>query len=73
MSFSLHNTKIFIFIFIAAEFGLYVLIRQLVNGKEWITACEFQTSCSEAGIYKLQGGARRVGYARNYELRGPMR
>ncbi|KXN89616.1 hypothetical protein AN958_05483 [Leucoagaricus sp. SymC.cos] len=29
---------LFIFLFIAAEFGLYVLIRQLVNGKEWITA-----------------------------------
>ncbi|KAJ3576197.1 hypothetical protein NP233_g582 [Leucocoprinus birnbaumii] len=31
---------IFIFLFISAEFGLYVLIRQMVNGKEWITACE---------------------------------
>ncbi|KAF9453064.1 patatin-domain-containing protein [Macrolepiota fuliginosa MF-IS2] len=29
---------IFIFLFIAAEFGLYVLIRQVVNGKEWISA-----------------------------------
>lgn len=29
---------IFIFLFIAAEFGLYVLIRQLVNGKEWVYA-----------------------------------
>ncbi|KAL9712896.1 hypothetical protein Ac2012v2_004136 [Leucoagaricus gongylophorus] len=29
---------IFIFLFIAAEFNLYVLVRQLVNGKEWITA-----------------------------------
>jgi hypothetical protein len=25
-------------LFIAAEFGLYVIIRQLVNTKEWITA-----------------------------------
>ncbi|KAF8655297.1 hypothetical protein AX16_003196 [Volvariella volvacea WC 439] len=29
---------VFIFLFIAAEFGLYVLIRQLVNTKEWFTA-----------------------------------
>ncbi|KAL1717033.1 acyl transferase/acyl hydrolase/lysophospholipase [Schizophyllum commune] len=29
---------ILIFIFIAAEFGLYVLIRQVVNTKEWISA-----------------------------------
>ncbi|KAF9057597.1 acyl transferase/acyl hydrolase/lysophospholipase [Panaeolus papilionaceus] len=28
----------FIFIFIMAEFSLYVIIRQLVNAKEWITA-----------------------------------
>jgi len=28
----------FIFLLIAAEFGLYVVIRQLVNTKEWITA-----------------------------------
>ncbi|TFK43500.1 acyl transferase/acyl hydrolase/lysophospholipase [Crucibulum laeve] len=28
----------FIFLFITAEFGLYVLIRQLVNAKEWVTA-----------------------------------
>ncbi|KAF9485321.1 patatin-domain-containing protein [Pholiota conissans] len=29
----------FIFLFIMAEFGLYVIIRQLVNTKEWISAC----------------------------------
>ncbi|KAK1236604.1 hypothetical protein PQX77_000156 [Marasmius sp. AFHP31] len=29
---------IFIFVFITAEFGLYVFIRQVVNGKEWISA-----------------------------------
>ncbi|XP_006460313.1 hypothetical protein AGABI2DRAFT_117271 [Agaricus bisporus var. bisporus H97] len=29
---------LFIFLFIGAEFGLYVLVRQLVNGKEWISA-----------------------------------
>lgn len=29
-----------IFLFIAAEFSMYVLIRQLVNTKEWLIACE---------------------------------
>jgi len=24
-----------------AEFGLYIVIRQLVNGKEWLLACEY--------------------------------
>ncbi|KAG6916105.1 hypothetical protein DXG01_008432 [Tephrocybe rancida] len=28
----------FIFLFIGAEFGFYIMIRQLVNTKEWITA-----------------------------------
>src|SRR5260221_2137809 len=31
--------QFFIFVFIMAEFGLYVFIRQLVNTKEWFTAC----------------------------------
>ncbi len=35
----------FIFLFIAGEFGLYVLIRQLVNGKEWVYACECFHGC----------------------------
>lgn len=29
-----------IFLFIAAEFSMYVAIRQLVNTKEWLIACE---------------------------------
>ncbi|PBK69658.1 patatin-domain-containing protein [Armillaria solidipes] len=29
---------LFIFLFIGAEFGIYVLIRQLVNAKEWVSA-----------------------------------
>lgn len=32
--------QFFIFVFITAEFGLYVLIRQLVNFKEWLVACK---------------------------------
>lgn len=35
----LMNHQCFIFLFIMAEFGLYVIIRQLVNTKEWISAC----------------------------------
>ncbi|SJL15333.1 uncharacterized protein ARMOST_18826 [Armillaria ostoyae] len=29
---------LFIFLFIGVEFGIYVLIRQLVNAKEWVSA-----------------------------------
>ena len=32
-------TQLFIFTAISVQFGLYVLIRQLVNTKEWLTAC----------------------------------
>jgi len=28
-----------ILVFILAEFGFYVLIRQIVNAKEWLSAC----------------------------------
>ncbi len=28
-----------IFLFIAVQFGMYIMIRQLVNAKEWISAC----------------------------------
>ncbi|KAF8716679.1 hypothetical protein AX14_012244 [Amanita brunnescens Koide BX004] len=46
-----------IFIFIAAQFGLYVIIRQLVNTKEWITAWRGQKGLLRK---KLRG-------ARSYE------
>ncbi|KAF8913930.1 acyl transferase/acyl hydrolase/lysophospholipase [Gymnopilus junonius] len=32
------HRKFFIFLFILAEFGFYIIIRQLVNTKEWISA-----------------------------------
>ena len=38
---SVMNHQFFIFLFIMAEFGFYVVIRQLVNTKEWISACIF--------------------------------
>jgi hypothetical protein len=34
------TVQFFIFLFIWAEFSLYVIIRQLVNTKEWLLACE---------------------------------
>uniref|UniRef100_A0A0W0FJR1 Patatin-like phospholipase domain-containing protein n=1 Tax=Moniliophthora roreri TaxID=221103 RepID=A0A0W0FJR1_MONRR len=48
---------LFIFIFIAAEFGLYVFIRQVVNGKEWISAWR-----GKKGLLR-----KRLRAARNYE------
>lgn len=44
--FRLMISKCFIFLFIAAEFGFYVIIRQLVNTKEWVTACMPHCLCS---------------------------
>ena len=34
-----HGDQSLIFVFILAEFGFYVLIRQIVNAKEWLSAC----------------------------------
>lgn len=33
------NDQYLILVFILAEFGFYVLIRQIVNAKEWLSAC----------------------------------
>ncbi|KAJ8086658.1 hypothetical protein PM082_005481 [Marasmius tenuissimus] len=48
---------IFIFVFITAEFGLYVFIRQVVNGKEWISAWR-----GKKGVLR-----KRMRAARTYE------
>ncbi|KAF9268012.1 patatin-domain-containing protein [Marasmius fiardii PR-910] len=48
---------IFIFLFITAQFGLYVFIRQVVNGKEWISAWR-----GKKGALRT-----RLRAARNYE------
>ncbi|KAF9457013.1 acyl transferase/acyl hydrolase/lysophospholipase [Collybia nuda] len=53
----LRSSKSFIFLFITAEFGFYVVIRQLVNTKEWITAWRGQKGVLRK---KLRG-------ARNYQ------
>ena len=34
-----HDGRFLIFAFILAEFGFYVLIRQIINAKEWLSAC----------------------------------
>jgi len=34
-----HDGQYMILVFILAEFGFYVLIRQIVNAKEWLSAC----------------------------------
>ena len=34
-----HGDQFLIFVFILAEFGFYILIRQIVNAKEWLSAC----------------------------------
>ncbi|GLB33842.1 putative patatin-like phospholipase domain-containing protein [Lyophyllum shimeji] len=47
----------FIFLFIAAEFGFYVVIRQLVNTKEYITAWR-----GKKGLFR-----KKLRAARNYE------
>ncbi|KAF8165314.1 patatin-like phospholipase domain-containing protein [Crassisporium funariophilum] len=47
----------FIFLFIMAEFGFYVIIRQLVNTKEWISAWRGQK-----GLLR-----KRLRSARNYQ------
>jgi len=67
--------QIFIFLFIAAEFNLYVLVRQLVNGKEWITACERSGSVIENHECDVirQGEEKKATCARKCELREPMR
>jgi hypothetical protein len=31
--------QLFIFVIILTEFGFYVFIRQIVNAKEWLSAC----------------------------------
>ena len=40
--------QLLIALFIACEFGCYVAIRQLVNAKEWLTACQLGTLYTES-------------------------
>jgi hypothetical protein len=48
-----------IFSFISMEFGLYILIRQLVNGKEWLTVWR-----GKKGVLR-----KRLRAATTYEVR----
>lgn len=36
---NLMSSQLFILLFILFEFGIYILVRQCVNAKEWLTAC----------------------------------
>ena len=40
-----------IFAIIAAQFGLYILIRQLVNTKEWLLACKLDIDYKNTLVY----------------------
>lgn len=51
----------FILLFIALEFGFYVVIRQLVNTKEWISAWR-----GRKGVLR-----KKLRAARNYEMQPP--
>jgi hypothetical protein len=50
-----YTEQAFIFLFIAAEFGFYVFLRQLVNLKEWISACE---SIGFGSVHNLRAALR---------------
>ena len=58
-----------------AEFGLYVVIRQLVNGKEWLLACEYLLyEVARQDIqHSFQGVAAKECYESNSGLRKPIR
>jgi hypothetical protein len=48
-----------IFAIIAAQFGFYILIRQLVNTKEWLLACKLDIDCDKLGSYNISGRGRK--------------
>ncbi len=50
------DAQLLIFLFIGAEFGLYVLLRQLVNTKEYLSACTFPNETPN--IFILLGFSR---------------
>lgn len=55
-----HCTKFvqgLIFLFITVEFGFYILIRQMVNAKEWLSACP----CSSVAIVVIHSRGHRAG------------
>lgn len=58
------SPQLLIFLFIGIEFGLYVLIRQLVNTKEWLSACENPTSKYIIHLAEILPGRGRKGVLR---------
>jgi hypothetical protein len=61
------HMQFLIALFIACEFGCYVAIRQVVNAKEWLMACQFGTlstkSC-ELSLKRFSIGRGRKGLLR---------
>lgn len=64
-----------IFLFIAVEFGFYILIRQMVNAKEWLSACACSlppgSSLAYADIGRGRKGVlrQRLRSAQTYQVR----
>jgi hypothetical protein len=60
-SLTIHTCDQFlIFAIIAAQFGLYILIRQLVNTKEWLLACKLHIHCNNTfRSFKIPGRGRK--------------
>ena len=56
-------SQVFIFVIIAAQFSLYIFIRQVVNTKEWLSACE-SNSCIPTVLSYVASGRGRKGELR---------
>lgn len=69
-------SQLLIALFIAFEFGCYVGIRQVVNAKEWLSACQsseiWMIFCVLIEDICSQGVAVRVYLGSDYELPGHM-
>ena len=64
------NRQFLIFVIILAEFGFYVLIRQIVNAKEWLSACRLSSAVMDhRRILNFHVGTGRKGLLR-LQLRG---
>lgn len=62
-----HFMQSLIFLFITVEFGFYILIRQMVNAKEWLSAC----ACFSAAI--VAASHSDIGRGRKGTLRQRLR
>jgi len=53
-------SQLFIFVIIAAQFSLYIFIRQVVNTKEWLSACESNYKSPQFYLTLHQGGVGKA-------------